>query len=490
MSPVSPPAPRPAGRSPVTGGAPQPLGPLLVRLRSDRGWSQSTLAARLCAAAGVPTLSRHEVSRWERGQRVPGEFWRGWLAVVLDSPPERLVGAATRSRRTRSDPALGTGGHRGRTALLTLAGRWLAEPAGGVAVCEPETDGPTGGEAPGGPAGGEVTGVGPAGGEATGGGPAGGGVETDGTAGLRRLDDLVGGGDLSRLGGDRLRRAVTGLTRAGRADRRRMLPAVAEAAQLAGWLAADAGDPAGALDAYRLGLRAATAAGDRRLAGYVLGTASHLLAGLGDPAGALRLARTGYAGIRRDAPPGLRALLLHRIAFAAASVGRHRLAYDALGAAQREADRHEPAGEPAWLYWLDRTEFAAMTGRTLVVLGRPLRATVLLRAARHPDRPRSSALYGAWLALGCLQLGEVEQACAAADAALLDTVRSSSVRAVAQVATVHRRLAAHPGTAAVRRHADLLAAARPYLPRAGRPCCPGSAPAVRRGHYRPASVMA
>ncbi|MEV6695487.1 helix-turn-helix domain-containing protein [Micromonospora sp. NPDC051196] len=66
---------------------PDPLcGPLLTRLRRARGWSQSRLAAELCAAAGVPTLSRHEISRWERQRRTPGRFWHAWLATVLGMP--------------------------------------------------------------------------------------------------------------------------------------------------------------------------------------------------------------------------------------------------------------------------------------------------------------------------------------------------------------------------------------------------------------------
>ncbi|WP_327024815.1 helix-turn-helix domain-containing protein [Micromonospora sp. NBC_01739] len=68
---------------------PDPLsGPPLTRLRLARGWSQSRLAAELCAAAGVPTLSRHEISRWERQRRTPGRFWHGWLAAVLGVPSD------------------------------------------------------------------------------------------------------------------------------------------------------------------------------------------------------------------------------------------------------------------------------------------------------------------------------------------------------------------------------------------------------------------
>ncbi|MFY1595244.1 transcriptional regulator [Micromonospora sp. WMMD737] len=416
---------------------PQLLGPLLAQLRLARGWSQLRVAAELCAASGAPTLSRHEVSRWERQLRVPGEFWLGWLAVVLAVPADLLATAAARTRSLGPPPAFG--GSRPRAALLALAQRWLADPR---AVLLPGT--PTR--------------------------PAVGG---DGTgpvrlAELRRLDDLVGGADLAGLGAYRLRRAVRALSGCAPSARPRLLPELAESAQLAGWLAADAGDAAGALDAYRLALRAAATAGDPSLAGHVLGSASHLLTGVGDPEGALVLARTAYAGARRSASPGLRALLLHRVALAAALGGRAGAARQALDAARRMTDAPEPDREPPWLYWLDGPELAAMTGRALVALGRPLPAEAPLHAVRRRG-PRTSAIYGGWLARGYLQLGEVERACAVAGEALLDAVRAGSPRAVGQLAEVRRRLAGHGDEPAVRRHRALAAAAAPYLPRPGPP---------------------
>ncbi|MEO3775648.1 transcriptional regulator [Micromonospora sp. B11E3] len=427
---------------------PQPLGPLLARLRLALGWSQQRLAARLCAAAGVPTLTRHEISRWERQLRVPGDFWLGWLAVVLDVPVGLLSGAAAHSRP--EPPRVVRPGSRSRSALLALARRWLTDPRGPLLIVPPPAAQPTGLHPPGGAA------------------DPPGGVPT--VAELRRLDDLAGGADLAGYGAYRLGRAVRELSGAGPAARRRLLPVLAESAQLAGWLAADAGHPAGGLDAYRLGLRAAAAAGDPAFGGHVLGAASHLLACAGDPYGALVLARTGYAGARRSASPGLRALLLHRVALAAALDGRAEAAGRALAAADRVAEAVEPAREPPWLYWLDGPELAAMTGRTLVALGRPRPAEPLLAAARRPGRPRGAALYGGWLARGHLQLGNVEQACAVAEAALLDAIRAGSPRAAGQLAEVRRRLARHAGEPAVRRHAALAAAAARYLPRpAGTP---------------------
>jgi transcriptional regulator with XRE-family HTH domain len=71
---------------------------LLARLRRERGLSQVRFAERLCAASGMHTLSRHEVSRWERGERVPSDRWLPWLATVLDVEPGVLRIAAHRSR--------------------------------------------------------------------------------------------------------------------------------------------------------------------------------------------------------------------------------------------------------------------------------------------------------------------------------------------------------------------------------------------------------
>jgi transcriptional regulator with XRE-family HTH domain len=81
--------------------APETIGVLLARARIDRGVSQLRLAERLCAAAGVATLTRHEISRWERGERLPSGFWLGWLALVLELPLGQLEAAVAAARRRR-----------------------------------------------------------------------------------------------------------------------------------------------------------------------------------------------------------------------------------------------------------------------------------------------------------------------------------------------------------------------------------------------------
>jgi transcriptional regulator with XRE-family HTH domain len=78
------------------------LGALLTRARLASGRSQLRVAEQLCAASGVPTVSRHELSRWERETRIPTTFWLRWLAHVLDLNLTDLERAAAVTRRARS----------------------------------------------------------------------------------------------------------------------------------------------------------------------------------------------------------------------------------------------------------------------------------------------------------------------------------------------------------------------------------------------------
>lgn len=78
------------------------IGALLARARAEQGLSQLRLAQRLCDCAGVPTVTRHEVSRWEREQRIPSDYWLNWLAIALDVPLAELVQAAAVARRRRT----------------------------------------------------------------------------------------------------------------------------------------------------------------------------------------------------------------------------------------------------------------------------------------------------------------------------------------------------------------------------------------------------
>ena len=62
------------------------IGPLIARLRKARGKSQEDLVQILSAVSGDPALTRETVSRWEREARIPGRYWRNWLARALEIP--------------------------------------------------------------------------------------------------------------------------------------------------------------------------------------------------------------------------------------------------------------------------------------------------------------------------------------------------------------------------------------------------------------------
>jgi hypothetical protein len=237
-----------------------------------------------------------------------------------------------------------------------------------------------------------------------------------------------------------LKRVGSGSGRNGNALRERALRLVAGYAQLAGWVQADAGDRLAARRAYRVGLRAAAVGGDRELAAHVLGSLSCLSLAAGNANEALLLARTGLAGLtgtgggggggeRGSGSPLLRALLLHRVALAAARLGERREAETALVEAERVVDRSVREDEPEWLYWLDQHELTAMTGRCLAVLGRPLRAVRLLEGRTGGDGRRGSALYGCWLARCYVSLGEAEEAWRVMERVRVEVVGAGSRRA-------------------------------------------------------------
>jgi transcriptional regulator with XRE-family HTH domain len=116
-----PPAPRPDG-----------LGPLLLRTRHAHGRSQQRLAEQLCAVAGVDTVSRHEISRWEREERLPSRYWLGWLSVVLGIGMSELerASARTRARRASARTPSGAGASASRWPWRILAASRDHEAAG------------------------------------------------------------------------------------------------------------------------------------------------------------------------------------------------------------------------------------------------------------------------------------------------------------------------------------------------------------------------
>lgn len=79
----------------------EPVGSMIRRTRNRLGYSQYEIAIELAKISGNDSLTREEVSRWERGKRIPGPYWRQWISRVLLVPPQDLDLAARIARGVR-----------------------------------------------------------------------------------------------------------------------------------------------------------------------------------------------------------------------------------------------------------------------------------------------------------------------------------------------------------------------------------------------------
>ncbi|ARP70326.1 transcriptional regulator [Streptomyces pluripotens] len=395
------------------------IGELVRRLRLARGWSQRRLAEALAEAApGRVPPTRNDVSRWEIGTRSPRE-WLPFLARVLQVPREMLemakaVQPVEPAPRVRSvadflpegDPL---------APLRTRTGRRIG--AGQVADLAQRVHG------------------------------------------LRLADDVVYGKDLIGPALRELRAAVK-LYREGTHTEgvgRELLRAIGELAQIAGWVASDAGEHAEAERIYRLGMSAAQAAGDGVLSGNVAGSLAYQWSNTGRTADAVGLAQAALKDAGPHAPAKARALYLDRVAWAHTRAGQDRPAMTALGEAA-EALSEDSAGtvSPSYLYWMDAGELQVMEARVYTELHRPLRAVPLLTdvlGRYDASHARELALYLSWLAVAYADANEPEAAAGTA-ARMLALGQSGSERTAERTRIVLDRLRAYRNVPEV---AELLA---------------------------------
>ncbi|WP_245614449.1 helix-turn-helix domain-containing protein [Actinokineospora inagensis] len=258
---------------------------------------------------------------------------------------------------------------------------------------------------------------------------------------LRHLDDVVSSGELLPAIRQELTEAGS-LVRDGsyvESVGRRLLTAVGELAQLAGWVASDAGRHAEAQRHYVGGVSAASEGGDAPLAAQLFSSLSYQIANVGDPRDALLLARTAVAGAGQPSPL-VRALLLERVAWASAKVEDRVATHRALDAVDDAYEQRSPGvTEPEWVYWLNRAEIDVMAGRCLIELGAPDQAAPLLSAAiaTYPrEHAREVALYLSWLAESYARTGALDAAKATLESAYDHAARIPSARAADRLTTV------------------------------------------------------
>ncbi|MGM1058359.1 helix-turn-helix domain-containing protein [Saccharothrix sp. Mg75] len=220
---------------------------------------------------------------------------------------------------------------------------------------------------------------------------------------LRHLDDVVYGDDLYPLVRKELSKVEKIVRSASYSEPtgKRLLSIIGETAQLAGWVASDAGRYSEAQQLYLDGAGAAREAGDRILTAQLLSSLSYQMASVGNAEDAALLARTATKGAD-GASPVVKTLLLERVAWASARTRDRSTTMRALDAVDDTyEERSDDTEEPEWVYWLNRDEIDVMAGRCLIELGRPSEAEPLLsRAISSYDNNhvREVALYLSWLA--------------------------------------------------------------------------------------------
>ncbi|SDP93146.1 helix-turn-helix transcriptional regulator [Lentzea jiangxiensis] len=78
-----------------------PITALIPQARREQGLTQRELADLLCEISQNDSVTREEVSRWERGKRIPGPYWRAWISAALHVPHAEVDRAAVVEREYR-----------------------------------------------------------------------------------------------------------------------------------------------------------------------------------------------------------------------------------------------------------------------------------------------------------------------------------------------------------------------------------------------------
>ncbi|MFF5505821.1 helix-turn-helix domain-containing protein [Streptomyces roseolus] len=283
------------------------------------------------------------------------------------------------------------------------------------------------------------------------------------TARLRRLDDLLGGGDTYRVYLGEVQRTKALLRDGTFTDsaRRRLLSLLSEQTQQAGWAAFDGGRSREASALYQESRTYAREAQDSDLYSNALAFLAYGTLAK-DRRTAVSFAEESCATITDRTPATVRALLYERLAWACA-VDQQPAGTDRALQAARKALTDAPDDEPQphWSAWVDHQELDIMTGRCWTELNRPLRSVpILTRAlAAFPDEhARDKALYLSWLAESFLTAGEIEQAAAAVGRALELSTGVASIRPRQRIDVVLTRLRPYADVVEVR---DVLELAGP-----------------------------
>lgn len=266
------------------------------------------------------------------------------------------------------------------------------------------------------------------------------------TTRFRRLDNQFGGGQGRAVIGTYLQTIVQPLLRNVRGTdgaRAALFTAAAEMHHLAGWMAYDVGRPDEGNRLLRMARKLCQEAGDDALTGEMFAAMSHQAAFHGSAKVAADLAGAASNAAARAAQPALQseaaAMEAHALAMRKDSSG----CMTALRKAELAFNAAEDSDGPDWLTYFDHAYLAAKFGHTFRELGKPREAEVFARRSLDMSDgfDRGKLFNLSLLASTLADQRRVEEACATASAAVRMTDAVRSVRSVAYLADVSRRLA-------------------------------------------------
>ncbi|MGP3949162.1 helix-turn-helix transcriptional regulator [Streptomyces sp. 7N604] len=162
-------------------------------------------------------------------------------------------------------------------------------------------------------------------------------------------------------------------------DQRAYLAAVAESAEVAGWLLFDAGQWDAARAAFLESHMLARHAGDRSMQWFALDMLAMLDIERERPAEALRIADELMC--EPHIPPRVALLARVRRGRALAQMGEQKRTLTFLDAARGGAEESISPRDPGWAWWVDETEVKWHTGAALLDLGVPQEATPTIQGS-------------------------------------------------------------------------------------------------------------
>jgi tetratricopeptide (TPR) repeat protein len=259
--------------------------------------------------------------------------------------------------------------------------------------------------------------------------------------GLRRLDDVLGSGELRELAARELSLITRLLERASYTQTvgRRLFSLAAEAARQAGWLSFDTGYHAAAQSYFAAALRASGDAADALTGAYAASFWAIQCYSAGDPRDAVALLNAAHAQTLRLATPRFDAMLAARTARSYSKIGDPTACQRSLDRARNALAAGPHDDDPPYLYWVTLGEVEMIAGSSALELGDPTEALRRFDdAMRHyngdEQYPRTHAIYLSRAADAHLRLRDLDQAVSVAQHAVrclggVDSARSSDTLA-------------------------------------------------------------